>query len=256
MKQKNSLLIVWILVFIFLYSCTSKNENIMRNRDIGFMVINKDHFENNFRGIVQDFNEQAFYSIVKEMDQQLNKSDTVTEKLEIKRHDISFETLYDVDDSSFFYKKKILEEVIQKYITGRTDTLMSGKVGIDILQPILFYTSSAFFRDKFYYDLLYYPPVEFKTLFNIVEKEASKSTSSEVEYFNPYYPLCERLEEDDQIYHLILKKEMLVKLKDKLMQMKATFVSEKKLECDLVFLEYILDEAMEDQFLLIMQTTP
>lgn len=238
----------------FLNSCISEKENVMRNSDIGLIIINKGDFENRFIPIVQNFNEQVFYSVLNSMKEQLKLSNNFNSRLQIGDHNISFEEIHSIDDSSLLFKKKILEEVIEKYAPQKIDSL-DRMVDIDILQPMLFYTSAEYFKDKFYHDLLYYPPLEFTIIFNKIDVEANKPASSEVEFINPYYPLCNDLEEEGQIYHLILKKEMLIKLKGELHQMKATGMG-KKMAYDFAFLEHVLNEAIHEKILVIRQITP
>lgn len=253
MKEQIHKLIIYS-IFLFLASgCEHKKDNMqIRNEEVSFLFINKSDFENKFKPFVKDLNKERFISMLFEMEQTLKDSGSTSFSQAKGKDDLDY--LYDFDDSVLTLKKQIFTEISEKYKSS--DISNSKKeIEIDVLQPILFFNASDVGKTVFYSDLQYHPSMELSMLFDSIDEEVNKPDSANIEYINPYSPLCEGLEDVDQIYHAVIKKKLVESVLEKLKN-KIKSVNDPRIEGELKVLIEIFTDALNDKVLVIRQLTP
>lgn len=224
----------------------------IRNEEISFLFINKSDFEDKFRPLVKDLDKEKLISILSKMEASLKDSGSTS--LSQSKGEYYLGYLYDFDDSVLTLKKRIFAEISEKYKSSEISNTKK-ELEIDILQPILFFLASDAGKNEFYADLQYHPSMELSTLFDSIDEEFNNADPINIEYINPYSPLCEGLEDVDQIYHAVVKKKLvegvLIKLKNKLEK-----VRDSNIEGELKGLIAIFTDALNDKVLVVRQLTP
>lgn len=242
---------IGILVsIIFLVSC-AKKKSIMRNLDVSIIVLDKVAYEKDFKKLTNSINLQSFQEITSKM----KDVNVEANEIMIAGKAIRFGQIYKADEMSDLHKIAFKESV-ERYEQIQNDSELRSQLDFDVLQPLLYYTSSRYFKDKFYLDLAYHPPFELSKVFEPFFKEFGAAQPTMIELVNPYAPMMEHIFDSGGIYYVALKPELLIILQQRLEQMVRTVSNAKELECDVLFLKEIIESGIKNESLIIMQVMP
>jgi hypothetical protein len=214
----------------------------IRDWDISIRVVNKDDYTKTFRPLLKDsINHEAFIDLINRM-----KGEALKENH--SRNRFSLTQLFDLSDIKIIQKQAEFKSTVDSYITE--GKLKTTHLDFDILQYLFSYTSSEYFKESFYIDLAYHPPVELSPVFANALAEINKANSKEVTFINPFLPYCEDLEEEGQIYHAIVSKHIL-NLTYAELQKKNSSEDE-----DLRYLLEVFEKGVKGQVIIFFVVTP
>lgn len=242
------------MLFLLSISCSQKKDNIMtRDREIGLIFLNKDEYEINFKGLMRNLNKPSFDIAIEEL--MANVTNESSQNVDEDGREFNIEDLYSITNESRKANKKRLIEVLEKYKRSKTDEGFDD-LGIDVLQPLLLNTAAAYFKNLSYCDLVYYPPRELSSVFNLLKQEINSSNSSKIEFENPYLPKCKNLEEIDQVYHAKLNLEVLRTIESEIKVLQKTMERNSKIENNINFIDHVIERAITGDVIVIVQILP
>lgn len=248
---KNKQAFFLIIIFVgSLFSCSHRKE-VMRNYDINIIVLNKHAYQEVFRKLIDGISVSSLHEIVGRMNGVIDgKSETA-----LNAEKFSFDELYDTDTLRDL-REQAFREVSAKYFKYQNDSMLRSQLDVDILQPILFFTASAHFSDKFYLELAYHPPMELSKVFTPFFQEYGKAQPVLIELVNPYEPMAANLAEMGAVYHVLLKPEMIAILQKELENKESTLKNPKEIKEDIDFLKETFKSGMLGESLVVLQVTP
>jgi hypothetical protein len=251
-KIKNRHIIRVFLCLLFLdvsFNCKKKTK-IMRNFDIDIIALNSDAYNNTYKPLIANLNAGSLNKVVQLMENNPNDGGGQKKMSNIKIH---FDDVFESTTSPEL-EEKIFQSVAEKYKNSPNNETFREKIDIDILQPVLFFTSSEYFREKFQSDLFYHPPLVISGIFKPFYNELNIKVSDKIEFINPFTPFLENIETDGQIYHVILKKAMVSQIKGLFDDIQdRTLKEHPEIKNDFIFLNDMFQKALSNEVIIVMR---
>jgi hypothetical protein len=158
----------------------------MRNLDISIIVLDKVAYEQDFKKLTNSIDVLSFREITSKMINESAESNEIT----VAEKAIRFGQIYKADEMNDL-QKMAFKESVEKYEHIQNDSVLKSQLDFDVLQPILYYTSARYFKNKFYLDLAYHPPFELSKVFEPFFKEFGAAQPTMIELINPFAPMME-----------------------------------------------------------------
>lgn len=243
------LLIFSFLGIISFQNCDKKMERkkIYRDLDIQLMFFDADKYVE-YRSMVASGDSNRLIDVFNEMDRVLQ-----SEKIADASSNGEYRDVFDFDESLRAANIETYDYIQKSYIS---DSDLIKKPGFEILQYVMLYVSSAYNRNKFYYNFVYNPPAEFSFAFSDFYAKWNNASSYELETFNPFTPFCEDPGVEQGIHYVMLSNDMAESIIEKVGDSKKGTNSKAGLKSDHVFLTNALHKTIEGKWKCIVLITP
>lgn len=222
-------------------------KKIYRDLDIQLMFFDTDRYAD-YKKMVGSSDSNRLIDVFKEMDSVLQ-----SEKIANASSEGEYKAVFD-------FNEDFRESNIETYDYIQKSYLLNGnlikKPGFEILQYVMLYANSAYNRNKFYYNFIYNPPVEFSLAFSEFYTKWNDASSYELETFNPFMPFCEDPGVEQGIHYVMLTGDMAKSIIQKIDEIKNGVNNKDSLESDYMFLTKALHKTVEGKWKCIIVLTP